>query len=152
MKLEPFKLERFFDRHEFSAPYLLCCSDCQPLQLSSLLELADRECSKLWRELDLSYTESQGHPLLRCSIADGYGSSIGQEQILVTAPAEGIFLAMNALLEPGDRLVCTAPAYQSLFQIARSIGAKVDFWRLRETEQWSFELSDTPQSGKQVKL
>ena len=37
MKLEPFKLERYFARHEFSAPYLLCSSDCESMTLDELL-------------------------------------------------------------------------------------------------------------------
>ena len=31
--LEPFKLERYFALHEFTAPHLLCCSDAEPLTL-----------------------------------------------------------------------------------------------------------------------
>jgi hypothetical protein len=39
----PFKLERYFARHEFSAPYLLCCSDMEPLKMSEVLSMADKE-------------------------------------------------------------------------------------------------------------
>ena len=31
MKLEPFVLERYFAKHEFSAKYLLSSSDCEAL-------------------------------------------------------------------------------------------------------------------------
>lgn len=37
MQLEPFRLERYFARHEFSAPYLLCASDCESMELRDLL-------------------------------------------------------------------------------------------------------------------
>jgi hypothetical protein len=33
--------QRFFAQHEFSAPHLLCCSDCEPLTLKELLAIAD---------------------------------------------------------------------------------------------------------------
>jgi len=37
MKLDPFKLERYFAKYEFSAPYLLCSSDCESMELGNLL-------------------------------------------------------------------------------------------------------------------
>ena len=43
----PFALERYFAKHEFSAPYLLCCSDVEPLLQKELLEMADDECKQL---------------------------------------------------------------------------------------------------------
>ena len=39
MKLAPFKLERYFARYEFVAPYLLCPSDCEALSLEDVLAL-----------------------------------------------------------------------------------------------------------------
>ncbi len=64
MKIEPFRLERYFARHEFNAPHLLACSDCESLALGELLQMepgADKAFNALW----LGYTESQGHPSLR---------------------------------------------------------------------------------------
>ena len=34
----------------------------------------------------------------------------------VMAPQEAIYLAMLALLSPGDHVVCTYPGYQSLYE------------------------------------
>ena len=39
MKIKPFALERYFAEYEFSAPYLLCCSDSESFSLRELLEL-----------------------------------------------------------------------------------------------------------------
>lgn len=39
--LPAFKLERFFAKHEFCAPYLMCCSDCQPLTMVRKAKLLD---------------------------------------------------------------------------------------------------------------
>ena len=44
--LKVFELERFFAKYEFAAKHLLCCSDCQPLQLSQLLSIADEDSKK----------------------------------------------------------------------------------------------------------
>jgi aspartate/methionine/tyrosine aminotransferase len=89
----------------------------------------------------LGYTESQGDPQLREAIAQFY-PSCGPEDVLVTnAPDEAIFLAMHTLLGEGDRVVVETPCYQSLLEVARSIGCEVVPWRLRETERgWKMDL------------
>lgn len=38
--------------------------------------------------------------------------------------------ALQALLAPGDRVVCTVPGYQSLYEVAASLGCEVAPWPL----------------------
>ena len=128
MKIKPFALERYFAKHEFSSPYLLSCSDCEPLALKELLNMADAETHALWENLSLGYTESQGHPLLLQEIAKLY-DGITPQHIVEIVPEEGIFIAMNVLLEPEDHVITTFPGYQSLFEIAVSIGCQVSKWQ-----------------------
>lgn len=139
MKIEPFLLERYFAQHEFTTPYLLCCSDVEGLALRELLAMADTESMALWESLHLGYTDSQGHPLLREEIACLYPGLTG-EDILVLAPEEGIFIAMNVLLAWGDHVIATFPGYQSLYEVARAIGCEVTLWTPREEAGWSFDL------------
>jgi aspartate/methionine/tyrosine aminotransferase len=139
MKLEPFFLERYFAEHEFSAKYLLSSSDCEALSMKELLESADAQSLRLWENLKLGYTDSSGHPLLRESIADIY-KGIAADDILVVTPEEGIFLAMQALLRPGDHVICTFPGYQSLYGLARSMGCNVSLWKPNEDRGWHFSL------------
>ena len=90
MKLDPFKLERYFAKYEFSAPYLLCSSDCESMKLQDLLALEPgglEQLASLW----LGYTESLGHPELRHAITTLY-EHISANQILVhTGAEEAIF-------------------------------------------------------------
>jgi aspartate/methionine/tyrosine aminotransferase len=137
MELQPFKLERYFAKYEFSVKYLLSSSDCDGLAQSELLMLADTEARLLWDNLQLGYTESLGHPLLRQEVARLY-LGIQPEQVLITAPEEGIFIAMNTLLQKGDHVICTFPGYQSLYEIARSIGCEVTVWQPEEENGWRF--------------
>ena len=137
MKISTFDLERYFAKYEFSARYLLSCSDCEPLLMSELLQMADRETRQLWENLKLGYTETYGHPLLRKTIAEIYQGT-NPENVLGVVPEEGIFLVMNALLEPGDHVICTFPGYQSLYEIARSIGCKVSAWEPDERQGMEF--------------
>jgi aspartate/methionine/tyrosine aminotransferase len=138
VRIPPFALERYFGLHEFRARRLLSSSDCETLAVSELLSLADDEALRLWRELRLGYTEARGHPLLREEVAALY-PGFTPEEVLETVPEEGIFLAMHALLEPGDRVVATFPAYQSLHEIARAIGCHVSYWRPDEARGWRFD-------------
>jgi aspartate/methionine/tyrosine aminotransferase len=139
MRVEPFALERYFAAHEFTARYLLSASDCESLRLSELLALADPRTLRLWEEMGLGYTESQGHPLLRKEIGELYDSA-DPDDILVAAPEEAIFIAMNSLLGPGDHVIVIAPAYQSLYEVAVSIGCRVSRWSVElEGQGWQLD-------------
>lgn len=141
MKIQPFKLERYFAKYEFSAPYLLSCSDCEALSQKELMAMSDENSLKLWNDLKLGYTESQGHPILREEIAKLY-QTIKPEQVLVITPEEGIFIAMNNLLEKGDHVITTFPGYQSLYEIASSLGSEVSKWTPKEENGWVFDIDD----------
>jgi aspartate/methionine/tyrosine aminotransferase len=147
MKIEPFKLERYFAQYEFAARYLLSSSDSQALRLNEVLDLADAETRQLWQDLTLAYTESAGHPLLRREIAGLY-QTLSDDQTLVCAPQEGIFLALNSLLEKGDHVICTYPAYQSLYEIASSLGAQVTRWQPEESHGWRFNPAFLEKAGR----
>jgi aspartate/methionine/tyrosine aminotransferase len=140
MKIKPFELERYFARYEFTAPYLLSCSDCEALSMQELLNMGDDETRILWEQLKLGYTESAGHPLLRQEVSGLY-TSASPEDIHVLAPEEGIFIAMNILLEKGDHVITTFPGYQSLYEIAVSLGCEVSRWEPEKEESWFFDVS-----------
>jgi len=138
VRVAPFALERFFARFEFGARYLLSASDCQGLRMAELIAGADTDLRTRWDGLLLGYTESQGLPELRGEIATMY-ESVDSDEVLLAAPEEAIFLAMNALLEPGDHVVSTFPGYQSLYELARSIGCAVSLWKPVEGDTWRFD-------------
>ena len=138
MNLKPFKLERYFAQYEFSVKYLLSSSDCDGLLQNELLEMADHEMKNLWNLLTLGYTDSLGHPLLREEIARLY-PGIAADDCLVIVPEEGIYLALNAMLQKGDHVICTFPGYQSLYEIAESMGCEVTKWEPEEAQGWRFD-------------
>jgi aspartate/methionine/tyrosine aminotransferase len=144
--LAPFKLERYFARYEFKAQYLLSSSDCESLGLRELLSLADPEGLALWEQLRLGYTESQGHPILRAEVARLY-QTLSPDEVVILTPEEGIFIAMHTLLEPGDHVVAVAPAYQSLSEVARSVGCEVTPWPLApQGNTWHLDLDQLARS------
>jgi aspartate/methionine/tyrosine aminotransferase len=140
MNIQPFALERYFARHEFSARYLLSPSDCESLSMAELLSLADAPARALWEDLRLGYTESPGHPLLREEIAALY-PGLAAGDVLCAAPEEAIFIAMNVVLSPGDRVVALTPSYQSLTAVARAVGCEVAEWPLQlRAGAWALDL------------
>ncbi len=148
VNIPPFSLERYFAKHEFSARYLLSSSDCESLSLQELLAMADSSTRELWEGLKFGYTESAGHPSLRREIANLY-KTVWPDDVLVLTPEEGIFIALNAVLGPGDHAIVMAPAYQSLHQIPLSLGAEVTRWPL-ETDgvRWKLDLGFLERSTK----
>lgn len=140
MKIKPFALERYFAKYEFSAKYLLSSSDCSGLLQSELLSWADAETKQLWDSLKLNYTESLGLPLLREEVAKIY-NGVSANEVLITIPQEGIFIAMNTLLNQGDHVICTWPGYQSLYEIGESLGCELEKWQPSESDSWKFDVS-----------
>ena len=140
MKLQPFGLERYFAVHEFSAPFLLCCSDCESFSVGELLALAPEareQLGSLW----LGYTESQGGLALRRQIACLY-DTLSPEQVLVHAGAEEvIFNFMHTVLSPGDHIIVHSPYYQSLGEVARGLGAEVTDWESDPERNWQLDLN-----------
>jgi aspartate/methionine/tyrosine aminotransferase len=139
MKLEPFRLERYFAQHEFSASHLMCSSDCESMELGELLDLepdARDRFSSLW----LGYTDSLGNCELRQAITTLY-ELVSPDQILVHAGAEeAIFNFMNVVIDPGDHVIVHAPCYQSLGDVARGIGAVVTEWKGNPERDWELDL------------
>ena len=139
MKIAPFKLERFFAKYEFKAPYLLSSSDCESFTVQEILNLepdAGERFQKHW----LGYTESPGSTELREAITALY-STIQPDDVLVCSGAEeAVFLFMNCALDRGDHLIVHTPCYQSLYEIANSIGCEVTSWRADEQNCWELDL------------
>ena len=132
MRIDEFALQRFYERYEFTAPYMLSSSDPETLGLAELLALADEELAARWGALRLGYTEVPGDPLLRAAIAALHPGVEADDVIVWAGAEEPIFALVNVLLGPGDHLVAVVPTYQSHVSVARACGAEVDAVALEE--------------------
>ncbi|MEZ4515575.1 MAG: aminotransferase class I/II-fold pyridoxal phosphate-dependent enzyme [Chloroflexota bacterium] len=142
MDIKPFTIEEFFSLYEFSTPHMLSASDCETLSVRDLLRLANMPESALLDQRQ-NYTESQGNPDLRAAISRLYQQVTTDEVIVLTAPEEGIYVTMRALLEPGDHVVVLTPAYESLLNLAEHITGNVSQWAVRQTaDSWELDLAE----------
>src|SRR5436190_16370396 len=139
MAIAKFALERYFAKWEFAARYILGASDLEPYRLDELLPLADDDARQRWESLTLGYTESLGLPALRAELAGLYERVLAVDVITFSGAEEGIYVAMHALLQPGDHAVVVWPCYQSLHEVARSIGASVALIPL-DPRDWSLDV------------
>lgn len=142
MKIDDFKLEVFFGKHEFTAPYLLTQSDCESMTVKELLALEPGSID-VFLNGGLGYTEVAGNPDLREQISHLY-KNIKSDNVIVHAGAqEPIFNFMNICLNDGDHIITQFPIYQSLFEVANSIGCEVSHWSLKnESNHWFMDLNE----------
>lgn len=141
MQVSPFKLERYFAKYEFNAEFLLCSSDCEAMPISDLLALEDG-ASERFQKTWLGYTESQGSPALRTAICQIYATMQERDILVHSGAEEAIFLFMHAVLRAEDHMIVHTPHYQSLGEVARSIGCQVSPWVAREENGWALDLAE----------
>ncbi|HCR72179.1 MAG TPA: aminotransferase [Anaerolineae bacterium] len=141
MQLSDFKLERYFAKYEFNTEFTLCSSDCEAMPISELLAF-EEDAKEKFQNVWLGYTESLGSPLLRNEIAKIY-SKINADDVLTFAGAEeAIYLFMHAALKKNDHVIVHTPHYQSLSEVAKSIGCEICNWQAREENGWRLDLDE----------
>lgn len=135
MRIDDFKLERYFAKYEFNTKYMLGSSDCESLTVRELLDMepgADEQLKDSW----LGYTETPGAPRLREEIAKLYETMSPDDIVVFAGAQEAIFIYMNVVMEPGRSVIAQVPAYQSLFEVARAIGCRFIPWKLDFQNGW----------------
>lgn len=141
MRLPPFRIERWYERYEFTTELMLSSSDCESVSVDEVLALEDDARERLGA-LRLGYTEAPGSEELREAIAAIY-TTVGSDDVVALAAAEeGIFAAEHAVLAPGDHAVVEVPCYESALAVARSTGAEVDVWRRSYADGWAYDLDE----------
>ena len=142
MQIAPFATEHFYAKYEFNTPYQLCNSDCETITIDELLQMADVSLVDLG-QLSLGYTESQGDPQLRESIATAYTTASADDVVILATPVEGIYLAARAMLEPTDEVIVLTPAYDALINMFEHVvsAENVKKWAFSAGEnQWELDF------------
>ncbi|MGE5588867.1 MAG: aminotransferase class I/II-fold pyridoxal phosphate-dependent enzyme [Clostridia bacterium] len=149
MRIDPFSIERWFGRYEFTARYNIAESSIEPFTLTELVELCGTDVLRGDRPVSLGYTDSRGIPELREEIAKMYPGRGPQNVLVTTGAIEANFLVFAALLGPGDIVISEFPAYQQLYEVPRSQGADVKLWSLDEAKSFRPDISELEDLVKQ---
>ncbi len=144
MKLNPFRIEAYYGKYEFTAKYMLSSSDAQSCSIGELLALeptAQEELNNQW----CGYTEARGAPYLRKAIADIYDTTEAKGVLVCSCAEEGIFLLYQTLLGAGDHAIIETPCYESALELARSTGADISTWQRRYEDGWAHDVKKLEQ-------
>ena len=146
MKIEPFQLERWMTKYEMVVKWDIAESGIYPMTMREIVNLVpvDEREATLEALLDtrLGYSEARGSEELRSLIAATYTATSPDEILITTGAIEANYLLFNELLDPGDRVVAVAPAYQQLNSVPRAIGCDVALWHLRTEGTFHYDLDD----------
>jgi len=140
MRIPPFGVERWFVRYEFAVELNIAESCIQPFSVDELCRLCAVEPSHLLRQ-PVGYADGRGSADLREAIAALYPDTSSDEVLVTTGAIEANFLVAQALLEPSSRAIVEFPAYQQLYAVPRSIGARVDLWELHPEQAYRPDLA-----------
>jgi aspartate/methionine/tyrosine aminotransferase len=149
MAIEVFDMERMQSTWENVVDYDMSESGVRPLTLRELVDMGF-DLERFMQE-PLGYSQSNGTIELRERIAAHYPGA-GIEQIEVTnGTSEANYLIALSQLRPGDEVAMEVPNYMQMPGVARSLGATVRPFRLRQDTGWEpdwdeFERAVTPKT------
>jgi aspartate/methionine/tyrosine aminotransferase len=140
MRVEPFALERMQSTYENEVEFNLSESGVHPLRVGDLVhDTASREA--LLNEA-LRYTQTNGTPPLRASIAVMYPGATPDHIQVTNGGSEANYIALWNLVEPGDEVVVMVPNYMQTRSLAHAFGATVKDWPLvNDGARWMIDIA-----------
>jgi aspartate/methionine/tyrosine aminotransferase len=134
MPIELFEMERMQSTWENLVDYDMSESGVRPLTLRELVDMGfDLEA---FLDQPLGYSQSNGTIELRERIAALYpGADVDRVEV-TNGTSEANYLVALSQLRPGDAFAMEAPNYMQMPGVARSLGANVRTFRLRQDTGW----------------
>ncbi|WP_057756290.1 aminotransferase [Weissella kandleri] len=148
MRINAFGVEDWLNVWEKSATYDIAQSTISSMTMNEILNLDGRNGAEFYSLLNdqkMNYGWIEGSHEFKQEVAKLY-HNVDDENILQTNGATGAnFLALYALIEPGDHVIAEYPSYQQLYDIPKSLGAKVDLWKIHEADNWYPSIDELKQ-------
>ncbi|MEW6206860.1 MAG: aminotransferase class I/II-fold pyridoxal phosphate-dependent enzyme [Acidobacteriota bacterium] len=135
MKIEQFEMERMQSTWENLVRYNLSESGVHPVAINELI--TDEKDQRALIETELGYSQANGTPALRQSVASLYEGATEENILVTTGTAEANFITSWVITEPGDEVILMLPNYMQLWGLFRGWGAEVRPLWLREEKNWS---------------
>jgi aspartate/methionine/tyrosine aminotransferase len=149
MRLEPFAMERMQSTWENIVDYDMSESGVRPLTLRELVEMGfDLDG---FMDQPLGYSQSNGTIELRERLAAIYPGATIDHIEATNGTSEANYLIALSQLRPGDDVAMEVPNYMQMPGVARSLGANVRTFRLKQDTGWEpdwdeFERAVTPKT------
>ena len=134
MPIELFAMERMQSTWENLVDYDMSESGVRPLTLRELIDMGfDLEA---FLDQPLGYSQSNGTTELRERIAVHYPGSTVDHIEVTNGTSEANYVIALALLRPGDVVAMEVPNYMQMPGVARSLGATLRTFHLRQDRAW----------------
>lgn len=145
MQIKTIGVEDWLNVWEKSATYDIAQSTISSMTMDEILALDGEAGATFYERLGrekMNYGWIEGSPDFKAEVAKLY-RNVDPDNILQTNGATGAnLLALMALVEPGDHVIAEYPTYQPLYEIPRTLGAEVEYWRIREENGWNPDIED----------
>ena len=134
------------DKHQTNAKYDIAETCVASISLDDLKGLSEDKSSEIWSSATkLTYGPIRGSDKLRTNLANLYSARklLQADNVLITPGAIAANMtALYSLVGKGDHIICHYPAYQQLYEIPKSLGAEVDYWRAEESKKWQLDIEE----------
>lgn len=137
MTFRIFDLERWQSDYEHTVEYNLADSSVRGAKLGDVLTAEERD---RFLAIELAYPMVNGTELLRDRIAALYRGAHRGNVLVTVGGAEANQIAVQTLVEPGDRVALMEPGYRQVYGLAEAQGARVDPFLLDPSSGWRPDL------------
>ncbi|WP_336214995.1 capreomycidine synthase [Nonomuraea sp. LPB2021202275-12-8] len=138
-QISPALLEDWLRERYFTLPVDISSSGVENYSLGRLRELLGIPQDAL-DEIAFRDSPSVGSRELREVIARRFGDGRPDSVMVTHGSTEALFLALAAIVRPGDEIVVLHPVYHSLHSIAEVLGARLRVWRLDPADGFAPDL------------
>lgn len=130
MRPRKFFMEEWLMANRFDVRYNLAESGVSDLTLKELAALCRIDMDEM-AAIKLEDEDTRGSFALRSEISKLYPGRGPEDVLATTGTSEALFILFQLLLDPGDTLIVTFPAFQGLYETARARSCNVKFWELK---------------------
>lgn len=134
MKIPLFEMERMQSTWENVVEMDLSESGVRPVTLRELADMGLDLDAVL--DTPLGYSQSNGTVALRETLAQQYPGATPDHIEVTNGTSEANYLLALSLLRDGDEIAFEVPNYMQLFGVPKSLGAKVNCFRLQIDRDW----------------
>ncbi|MCI2095676.1 MULTISPECIES: aminotransferase [Lactococcus] len=145
MELVQFGCEDWLNVWEKSATIDIAQSTIDSLSLEEVLAFEEDNGEAFMLQMmkeKFSYGWIEGSPAFKSEVAKLY-KRVPEDNILSTNGATGAnFLTILGLIGQGDHVIAQYPSYQQLYDWPKTLGAQVDYWHIKEENNWLPQIEE----------